>query len=477
MERTIDRFDDIFHRHGDDNDDNEEDINIIHKNPISIFDSDNETMENDFNIFTDPPDNLALVEQQKDIEEHLSQKLSQLSASTKDLEEDNIQVSTSTTKKRPSFTPPSPTTTAVVELTTTKKLKTEDNQIETIPKYLTSNYKAFDENLINFIRISPTFVNIEDLRNIAFRIHQIECVKLDRILWTIYLQSGTGELKIKRPIMSIDSNLKVFLWPEEVKRKMIEHGHTQMTNPQDIDDQTCIDYVKRVLEKFQNQLLHYQKKLEEEKRKLDYTLTNEIQDTLLKFVQQYGISVYKIPIDGLISTVEFDYKDRLIQLAFENENPNEFQKELFKNIFKVKSQKEISKFEVAILKQRLSHNHLPKEFHSLEIPSLLLLNTIQDRNIRQRLEDRTEKILQRTRSDMMLVYIELAEAKMNEYRLQYDKFMSDMKMNQRSGPVNQTLNETMLNLMEERFKNINEHLICLYRLKIHFFDNAPTVMN
>ena len=78
---------------------------------------------------------------------------------------------------------------------------------------------------------------------------------------------------------------------------------------------------------------------------------------------------------------------------------------------------------------------------------------------------------------MMLVYLEVAEVKMNEKRIDFDKMMAEIKTIQRSDPTNNRLNETMLYLMGQRFKNIDEYLLCYYKLKIHFFDKAPTMVN
>ena len=89
-------------------------------------------------------------------------------------------------------------------------------------------------------------------------------------------------------------------------------------------------------------------------------------------------------------------------------------------------------FEVAVLKQRLTHHHLSKTFQSLQIPPISL-DTIQDLTICQRLQGGTEKISQQTKLDMMLVYLEAAEAKMNEKRIDFDKMMTEMKNIQHSG--------------------------------------------
>ena len=177
----------------------------------------------------------------------------------------------------------------------------------------------------SFIRKTTTFINIEYLREMAYSIHQIESINLDRLLWITYLHSGTGELKPKGQIRTSSSNFKISLWADEVKSKIIAHDPTKTIDSKDIDQDSYVAYVNRVLEKFQNQLVYYESQLEQQKQKLNNSLTSEIEEAIRKFVQQNGIALYKISIDGLIATVEYDYKDQLIRLEFEKENPNEFQ--------------------------------------------------------------------------------------------------------------------------------------------------------
>ncbi|CAF4019594.1 unnamed protein product [Rotaria sordida] len=63
---------------------------------------------------------------------------------------------------------------------------------------------------------------------------------------------------------------------------------------------------------------------------------------------------------------------------------------------------------------------------------------------------------------------------MNEYEKRFDTDLAKMKENQCSGPPHKKLTQTMLNIMERRFKNINERLIYLYKLELRFFVKAPT---
>ncbi|CAF5227670.1 unnamed protein product, partial [Rotaria magnacalcarata] len=134
-------------------------------------------------------------------------------------------------------------------------------------------------------------------------IDNLECVDVDRSLWMIYLQSGTGELQSEQRIITavnssvIVSNLQI--WPAEVKTKMIKHGHTTTTNPNDIDHESCVDYVHRVLIKYQNLKVYYETKLQDIKQRLSHCLTDEIEQVIIKFVQQHGMTLYRVPVEGL----------------------------------------------------------------------------------------------------------------------------------------------------------------------------------
>ncbi|CAF4488794.1 unnamed protein product [Rotaria sp. Silwood2] len=470
IERDIDRFDDIFHQYGDDMDE-EEDSNVDFDNLSMNIGKDNDNDDDNTDVFeieklNDEKNILVdLTAEVVEEEEHLSQKLSQLSATDKE-QEDSDKFKPSTIKKRPALT----TSTTTVNIPKKMKLDEEEQSSSQIPRYLSSNNKAFEQMINPVLQKTRRSINIEYLREIALLIHQLECIDLDRLLWTTYLRSGTGTLKPQE-------TTTLSLWPKEVKTKMIARGRTTVSDPNEIDHDSCLDYVQRVLQKFRNQTEHYQGQLKERIQYLDKYWTCEIEEAITKFVQQHIAAVDKVTTKGLIATVEYDYNDRLIQLEYDQQNPNEYQKQIFENLTQAKYENETSKFDVAILKHRIVYNHLPQSFESLHIPTPISLDTINDRNIRQRLMDRCEKILQQTKSDMMIVYITTAEAKMDQYQKKFDTEMAKMKENQCTGPPDKKLTLTMLNIMERRFKNINERLMCLYKLKLRFFVKAPTVKN
>ncbi|CAF2761252.1 unnamed protein product [Rotaria sp. Silwood2] len=433
IEGDINRFDDVFHQYDDDdNIDGKEDSNIDIDAFFMNMGNDNNEDIIEIEQFNDDKDKMIdlIVE-----EEHLSQKLSQLSASGKDQQqnENDNQSKLSTVKKRPSLTP-----TTTIAATTTKKMKPNegDQSSDMIPKYLSNNNKAFEQMINPLLQKAANSINIELLREIAVLIHQLECINIDRSLWTTYLRSGTSTLKPQ-------ATTKLFLWSIEVKQRMIDCGEATTSNPDEIDQDSCLSYVNRVLEKFQNQTNYCQTQLRERKQRLNNSWTSEIEEAITKFVQQYVTAVYKLPKEGQMVAVEYDYSDRLLQLEYYQENPNEYQAIIFQDLFQLKSAKETSKLDVAILKQRITYNHLPLSFDTLQIPAPKSLNTIDDRSLRQRLTDRYEKILQQTKSDMMMVYIATAEAKMNENEKKFDAIMVKMKRNQNSDLPDYKLTQTI----------------------------------
>ncbi|CAF4772188.1 unnamed protein product [Rotaria sp. Silwood1] len=466
IERDIDRFDDIFHHYGDDIDE-DKDTTVDFDHLYTIFGKDNDMDETDVvetELFNDNK-NISVDLTVEEEEEHLSQKLSQLSAVDKEQDLNN-KFKSSTVNKRPTLTP----STTIENISKKMKFDKEEQISHLIPRYLSSNTKTFEQMINPILQKTRISISIEYLREIALLIHQIECVNLDQLLWTTYLRSGTGTLKPQ-------TNTTLYLWPVEVKQRMMDRGQTTASNPNEIGHASCLDYVQRVLQKFQNQTDHYQAQLKERKQRLLNCWTCEIEEAITKFVRQYVEALYKITTEGLIAAVEYDYHDRLIQLEYEQENPNEHQKQIFADLTQAKYDKETAKLDLAIMKQRIVYNHLPKSFESLRIPAPISLETVTDRTIRQNLLDRCEKILQRAKSDMMMVYTTTAEAKLDQLDKKFDSEMTRMKQNQRSRVSHQILTETMLEILERRFKYINEHLMRLYKLKLRFFVRAPTVKN
>ena len=108
---------------------------------------------------------------------------------------------------------------------------------------------------------------------------------------------------------------------------------------------------------------------------------------------------------------------------------------------------------------------LPSSFH-----------TINDPVMRQRLFDRQEKTMQQTKTEMIAILIQGAEANMRECQKKFDSEMVQLWKNYRTTTNDQRLTKSMIDLLDERSLNITERFQLIYNYKIkYFFFQAPTV--
>ena len=134
-------------------------------------------------------------------------------------------------------------------------------------------------------------------------------------------------------------------------------------------------------------------------------------------------------------------------------------------------------YDVALLKQRVLHNQLPQPFQTIQLPVPPGLKTIRNENHRQRLTDRYDKLLQRTKSETIMVHLEIAEIKLQEIQETFDAQMNRIKHGQGSLPVHVRFTPKMIDVVKRRFQLYEKRLSHSYESKLHFFVSAPTVTN
>ncbi|CAF1339110.1 unnamed protein product [Adineta steineri] len=408
-------------------------------------------------------------------EKCLSQKLSQLSTS----EDDRKQINES---KR---SPPSPSTSTIVS-TVSKKIKVDhdyqqennsDDDIveEIIPNYLLINNSHFQQLFHALTSTTATSLTIEGIQEIALLLRQITILNLQRSLWNIYLQSGIGKLETDFH-QSIIPNESVFLWPSEVKSTLSMKNKKQQQQQQNelttINHNTCLKYVNKMLDQYMNHLIDYEKKLKNKNFRPNNLFTLQIKDDLMQYIEQQEIRMIRIEIESKIAIVKYDYQDHLIEWEYNQLIPNSYQLQLWKNIIQLKQEKEKSKYEVTLLKQRRLHHHLPAPLKSLQLPllSTLSIDTIHDLKIREHLMNRYRKINEETKSEMMTLYIHIAEAKMNENLIKFNENIAQIRSNQQ-------LTQSMMNIIERRFKNIDERFEYLYQLKVRALERQNKTLS
>lgn len=446
----IDRFDDVLHAHGDDIDE------------INDLDIDFDAFFGDFDKNEEEPE------------------------PTTDLPWMNPTVTTeSVSQKRPVLTPVTPTTAAPI-----KKIKSYESQ-ESMPKYLSDENKFFEENILPLIpqhtMISRNLL-IEELRQLAFLEHQLQIVNFDIALWTVYLQSGTGKLNVgigngegEVDERSILQQLQYPLptppcvWPEKLKTIIIDDPDVLPNDKVNLRHATYLNYVNQMLTQYQNECSSYQSQIEQKRQLLQTDLTEQIEQKIINLVDNYGTALYAIINEGSIAAVRFTFKERILELEFEREDLMKFCIQSFRTLTQSKTTSERANMEVKILETRFANQQILPIIGSFQISIPQDLQTIQDESIRQRLTNRYDQLLQRTKSELALIHIRTAQIKANELTKEFDNQYRQFFQKLRESYSEQSLKNTLTNIMDRRCNLVEQRLQTLTDLKIRFFVKAPTV--
>ena len=248
---------------------------------------------------------------------------------------------------------------------------------------------------------------------------------------------------------------------------MLKEGAINAQQESDIDDQYCLSFVQNYLRRYHTDLYVWQSQLNEWKENLG-ELPDEIYQTMEQYIAEHYMNEQELRIQKNIAMVEYNYRDRMLELEFEQLKPTEQQLNLYRKSFQIKTDYEKSKANVNLLKQHVHYQKFPETFNSFQLPLPTDLESITDLSVRATLDNRYQRIIHQSKLDMMTLHITVAEAKMHQY--QHDLHQQNEQLKQ-SG-----WNKEMINLLQRRFKDYEDRIQRLYNLKVNFFVKAPTVV-
>lgn len=182
--------------------------------------------------------------------------------------------------------------------------RVNEDSASTIPNYLAKGNTSF-EKIIGQALCADM---VEELRQMAILMYQWSMAHLQKSLWMAYLQSGTGQLKSTHPTDVTGPHI----WPPEVTQSM-------MNTNKSADDPTCLTYVTQYVCELNDKIEQYQSALDVNKSRL----SNYVQ-TLETYVQQ-GLESARQEIAYNIALVHYGYTDRVLELAFRQHHPTEYQ--------------------------------------------------------------------------------------------------------------------------------------------------------
>ena len=450
----IDQFNDILHAQGDD-----EDVN------------DDEDIDFDY-FFTDFD---------KNEEEPESNNIPWLQSAL-------AAANTATTsKKRTPLTPTTPTA-----ATALKKFKEQD-----LPKYLSRNIKFFEESImplvVEIVTVSQDTtmtmdILLEEFRQLAYLEHQLQITYLDIELWTVYLQSGTGKLNVgfgtgenevdERSLLQqlqYPQPISPCIWLDKLKPIIMDDPDVSAADKANLNNSICLTYVNRMLTQFRTEYLAYETQIKEKQQVLQANLNKEIEQMIHTLVMDYGTALYAIVNEGYIAAVRFTFKEQMIDSEFEREDKMRLCIQAFRTVVKSKTAAERANIEVKMLKERVVHQQIAPILGSFQISTPADMQTIQDDTTRQCLTYQYEQLLQRTKSELIVIHIRIAEAKANELLKQFDNDQKEFFQKLRASYSESSMKKTLANLMNSRLNVIEQRLQTLLNLKVRFFVKAPTV--
>jgi hypothetical protein len=188
-----------------------------------------------------------------------------------------------------------------------KKFRT-DIEKDVIPDYLLSTNKIFDP-MIHKIVDMVSVTDMEDIRQMAFFMHQISHSNILYDLWSTYLRSGKGLLKEHETEEQDEfTHVDQRYWPKHVK-SIVE---SQKINEKD-EHIACEHVVNQYISKYHEKMLQYEKQLNDKKQYLLHYWTIELEKTIEKFIQQYGTASVRIECEFQQAILMHEYEDEIIQ--------------------------------------------------------------------------------------------------------------------------------------------------------------------
>ena len=107
----------------------------------------------------------------------------------------------------------------------------------------------------------------------------------------------------------------------------------------------------------------------------------------------------------------------------------------------------------------MARNQVSKSIDSVSIALPSLVHWIDDRNVRDHLQDRHCQVMKHYKNEMMKLFLEASETKRQESQLLFDIEFAKLRQDQR-------LNPTMIQFMESQLALISRKFDCIYNYKV-----------
>lgn len=198
---------------------------------------------------------------------------------------------------------------------------------ENMPSYLLAKNKLFETRIENYMNTmtSISSFHIEDLRQIAFYLHQIGIYERLYHLWLCYSKSGQGKLNETSLNLSSDVTTRrpQRYWPKQLTSLIYKNENIKQMSRED-QNVVCEKIVDDYLQQYEEKLNYYKQQYEEKESQLTgFTLS--LKEAIKIFVEHYGVMQIRLKCDYMTALLHNEHEDYQLQTIYAQENPTDYQ--------------------------------------------------------------------------------------------------------------------------------------------------------
>ena len=199
--------------------------------------------------------------------------------------------------------------------------------LEKIPDCLLSSSVSFRTAFFGQLQPYQHALNPVVLEQLTVLNYRISIINFHQQLWDMYLKAGTGQIEIVDPSRQSEGSAVLHYWPPLISPFLRTKASIQITNNDELDHRRRADLVKRYLVQLDDRAKQYQVQFEAIKNEMPQNSEGLLRN-IERFVRKQTLSTVKTYFETVIALIKHDYMDRLLQLGFGQEKPNEKQVDL-----------------------------------------------------------------------------------------------------------------------------------------------------
>lgn len=183
-----------------------------------------------------------------------------------------------------------------------------EDYFEQLTEIFTKTFSLFlaKQNILN--------IDLNDLRELTMIKHKIATIRLDRELFHVYLQMGTGQWKtMENENVSID--IDRCIWPKIVQKTLLYQK--RIDNISISQKEIYEKSLQEEIEKLNQLIYHSKKEYDILKQKMNFDNLNlDIEHKMEHFLQNYSLKPFQMKFNHKMTVLNYEYKDELLYREF-----------------------------------------------------------------------------------------------------------------------------------------------------------------